>query len=43
MEDTKKITMSASESVLTVGGRRAVAKAPPFLFLHGGGLWWPRH
>ena len=42
-EDTKKITLSASESLLTVWGRQAVAKARPFLFLHGGGSWWPRH
>ena len=32
-----------SESLLTMWGRRAVAKAPPFLFLHGGGSWCPRH
>ena len=42
-EDSKKITLSTSESLLTVGVRRAVAKAPPFLFRHGGGSWWPRH
>ena len=29
--------------IVTMWGRRAVAKAPPFLFLHGGGSWWPRH
>ena len=42
-EDTNKITMSTSESLLTVWGCRVVAKAPPFLFLHSGGSWWPRH
>ena len=40
-EDTKKITMSTSESLLTVWGRRAVAETPPFLFLHGSGSLRP--
>ena len=42
-EDTKEKTTCTSESLLTMWGCRAVAKAPPFLFLHGGGSWWPRH